>query len=92
MEWEPPGFRNGVGAVLDSEGQPKVQSVTCVYCLWGNIARLKPVTVLWQEDEYILEEVIKWKKNWRYLIKQRPSPWHGWRCPRSYSSPRYRSG
>ena len=42
--------------VLDSEGQPKVQSVTCVYCLWGNIARLKPVTVLWQEDEYILVE------------------------------------
>ena len=40
--------------VLDSGGSPKTQSVTCVYCLWGNIARLKPVTVLWQEDEYIL--------------------------------------
>ena len=40
--------------VLDAEGQPKVQSVTCVYCLWGNIARLKPVKVLWQEEEYIL--------------------------------------
>ena len=40
--------------ILNSEGQPKVQSVTCVYCLWGNLARLKPVKVLWQEDEYIL--------------------------------------
>ena len=40
--------------VLDAEGEPKVQSVTCVYCLWGNIARLKPVNVLWQEEEYIL--------------------------------------
>lgn len=40
--------------VLDSAGNPKTQSVTCVYCLWGNTARLKPVTVLWQEDEYIL--------------------------------------
>lgn len=40
--------------VLDDAGRPKVQSVTCVYCLWGNIARLKPVEVLWQEEEYIL--------------------------------------
>ena len=40
--------------LLDTEGQPKTQSVTCVYCLWGNIARLKPVNVLWQEEEYIL--------------------------------------
>lgn len=41
-------------AVLDGAGQPKTQSVTCVYALWGNTARLKPVTVLWQEEEYIL--------------------------------------
>lgn len=40
--------------LLDSQGNPKTQSVTCVYCLWGDTARLKPVTVLWQEDEYIL--------------------------------------
>jgi len=40
--------------LLTADGQPKTQSVTCVYCLWGNIARLKPVKVLWQEDEYIL--------------------------------------
>jgi len=40
--------------VLTADGQPKTQSVTCVYCLWGNIARLKPVQVLWQEEEYIL--------------------------------------
>jgi len=39
---------------LTADGQPKTQSVTCVYCLWGNIARLKPVQVLWQEEEYIL--------------------------------------
>lgn len=40
--------------VLDENGNPKTQSVTCVYCLWGTTARLKPVKVLWQEDEYIL--------------------------------------
>ena len=41
-------------SVLDSQGNPKTQAVTCVYCLWGDTARQKPVTVLWQEDEYIL--------------------------------------
>ncbi len=40
--------------MLDENGNPKTQSVTCVYCLWGTTARLKPVKVLWQEDEYIL--------------------------------------
>ena len=40
--------------VLDSRGNQKKQSVTCVYCLWGDTARLKPVKVLWQEEEYIL--------------------------------------
>ncbi len=40
--------------VLDGSGNPRTQTMTCVYCLWGNTARLKPVTVLWQEDEYIL--------------------------------------
>ena len=40
--------------LLDGQGNPKTQPVTCVYCLWGDTARLKPVTVLWQEDEYIL--------------------------------------
>ena len=40
--------------LLDSQGNPKTQSVTGVYCLWGDTARLKPVTVLWQEEEYIL--------------------------------------
>ena len=49
--------------VLDSQGKPKTQAVTCVYCLWGDTARLKPVAVLWQEDEYILvapdEEALK---------------------------------
>lgn len=49
--------------VLDSQGNPKTQPVTCVYCLWGATARQKPVTVLWQEDEYILvapdEEALK---------------------------------
>lgn len=40
--------------VLDSGGNPKSQSVTCVYCLWGNTARIKPVNVLWQEEDYIL--------------------------------------
>lgn len=40
--------------VLDGEGQARTRSVTCVYCLWGNTARLKPVNVVWQEEEYIL--------------------------------------
>ena len=40
--------------VLDGQGNPKTKSVTGVYCLWGDTARLKPVKVLWQEDEYIL--------------------------------------
>lgn len=40
--------------VMNSQGTPKTQSVTCVYCLWGDTARLKPVKVLWQEDDYIL--------------------------------------
>ena len=40
--------------VLDSQGNPKTQSVTCVYCLWGDTARQKPVQILWQEDDYIL--------------------------------------
>lgn len=40
--------------VLDSRGKPRNQTVTCVYCLWGDTARQKPVKILWQEDEYIL--------------------------------------
>lgn len=40
--------------VLDSQGNPKTVPVTCVYCVWGDTARLKPVKVLWQEEEYIL--------------------------------------
>lgn len=40
--------------VLDGQGNPKTQPVTGVYCLWGDTARLKPVTILWQEEEYIL--------------------------------------
>lgn len=40
--------------VLDSQGSPKTRTATCVYCLWGDSARLKPVTVLWQDEDYIL--------------------------------------
>lgn len=40
--------------VLDSNGSAKTESVTCVYSLWGIYAQRKPVTVLWQEEEYIL--------------------------------------
>lgn len=40
--------------VLDGQGNPKTRSVACVYCLWGDTARQKPVRILWQEDEYIL--------------------------------------
>lgn len=41
-------------ALLDSNGNPITQNLTCVYCLWGEKARSKPVTILWQEEEYIL--------------------------------------
>lgn len=40
--------------VLNSDGSERTENVTCVYCLWGNTARYKPVTVLWQEDDYIV--------------------------------------
>ena len=40
--------------VPDSQGNPKTLAVTCVYSLWGDTARLKPVKVLWQEEDYIL--------------------------------------
>ncbi len=40
--------------VKDSQGNPKTTPVTCVYCLWGDTAMQKPVTVLWQEEDYIL--------------------------------------
>lgn len=41
-------------ALLDSNGNPITRNLTCVYCLWGEKARSKPVTILWQEEEYIL--------------------------------------
>ncbi len=40
--------------VLDSGGQPKTENVTGVYTVWGTTARFKPVTVLWQEEDYLL--------------------------------------
>ena len=40
--------------VLEPDGSERTQPVTCVYSLWGVYARRKPVTVLWQEEEYIL--------------------------------------
>ena len=40
--------------LLDANGHEKTQPVTCVFTLWGELARRKPVRVLWQEDEYIL--------------------------------------
>ena len=40
--------------VLDSAGEQKTQAVTCVYCVWGEYARRKPVQVLWQEESFIL--------------------------------------
>ena len=40
--------------MLDSNGNPMTQNLTCVYCLWGEKARSKPVKILWQEEEYIL--------------------------------------
>ena len=51
---QPDGVDENGQPVLDGQGNPKTQSVTGVYCLWGDTARLKPVEVLWQEDEYIL--------------------------------------
>ena len=40
--------------VLQADGTPKREQVTCVYTVWGTSARMKPVTVLWQEDEYMI--------------------------------------
>lgn len=42
--------------VLDSSGEQRMEPVTCVYSMWGEFARRKPVKVLWQEEEYILVE------------------------------------
>ena len=42
--------------LLDADGQQKTEPVTCVYCMWGEFARRKPVQILWQEEEYILVE------------------------------------
>lgn len=42
--------------LLDSDGNQRTEAVTCVYCMWGQFARRKPVRVLWQEEEYILVE------------------------------------
>ncbi len=40
--------------VLQADGTPKREQVTCVYTMWGTNARKKPVEILWQEDEYML--------------------------------------
>lgn len=40
--------------VLQADGTPKREQVTCVYTVWGTNARRKPVEVLWQEEEYML--------------------------------------
>lgn len=40
--------------VLKSDGTEQTRQVTGVYCVWGTTARLKPVDVIWQEDEYLL--------------------------------------
>lgn len=53
VDTQPVTDENGQ-SVLDSRGNPKTRTGTCVYCLWGDTARLKPVEVLWQEEEYIL--------------------------------------
>ena len=41
-------------ALLDSNGNPITQNLTGGYGLGGEKARSKPVTILWQEEEYIL--------------------------------------
>jgi hypothetical protein len=49
-------------AVTDEDGEPvysedgseEKKQVLAVFCLWGTTARLKPVEILWQEDEYLL--------------------------------------
>jgi len=40
--------------VLKSDGTPQQKQIMGVYCLWGTTARLKPVEILWQEEEYLL--------------------------------------
>ena len=40
--------------VLQADGTPRKEQITCVYTLWGTNARKKPVEILWQEDEYMI--------------------------------------
>jgi hypothetical protein len=40
--------------VYSEDGSEEKQQVLAVFCLWGTTARLKPVELLWQEDDYLL--------------------------------------
>ena len=40
--------------VTDEDGTELTEKTTGVYCLWGTVARFKPVEVVWQEDTYLL--------------------------------------
>lgn len=40
--------------VLQADGTAKQEQITCVFTVWGTNARMKPVKVLWQEDEYMI--------------------------------------
>ena len=42
--------------LTDEEGNEKEVSATAVYCRMGRLARLKPVTVLYQGEDYYLVE------------------------------------
>lgn len=53
--------------VLQADGTPKREQVTCVYTLWGTNARMKPVEVLWQEDEYMIVAPAEGVSNTRRL-------------------------
>ena len=53
--------------VLQADGTPKREQVTCVYTVWGTNARKKPVEVLWQEDEYMIVAPAEGVNNTRRL-------------------------
>jgi hypothetical protein len=51
--WETTTDEDGEPVYLE-DGSEDRQQVIAVFCLWGTTAKLKPVEILWQEDDYLL--------------------------------------
>lgn len=55
ISWETVKDEDG-NPVREEDGTEKREQITAVYCIYGNRSRMKPVHILWQEDEYLLVE------------------------------------